>query len=180
MSKVIKVFGVTVFLTVSLLGCYSDEPAIPRFPDGRVEGYRPLYAQPNELSIEFQVPRTLYDPGKIYRIDKFILIVEKRKGIHVFNNSDPSKPMAIGFLRVAGIEDVAVRGTTLYADHLSDLVAIDISNFNSIKEISRSRQASWQQNFPPAGSKYFECVDTAKGTVIGWEFTTLTNPKCFR
>jgi hypothetical protein len=35
------------------------------------------------------------------------------------------------------------------------------------------------QDFPPEFG-YFECVDTTKGTVVGWEKKTLKRPECVR
>jgi len=34
--------------------------------------------------------------------------------------------------------------------------------------------------FPAGYSGYFECVDSEKGVVIGWEEATLSNPECWR
>ena len=66
--------------------------------------------------------------GKIYIKDKFIFLNEVDKGIHIINNSNPSKPSQIAFLNIPGNRDIAVKGNTLYADMYGDLLAIDISN----------------------------------------------------
>lgn len=81
---------------------------------------------------------------------------------------------------MSGNIEFAVRDNVLYADHLGDLVAIDVSDWNNPRELSRTKHQFWDQRIPPGGDKYFECVDRNKGTVVGWELATLNNPTCFR
>ncbi|GAB2599433.1 LVIVD repeat-containing protein [Spirosoma areae] len=83
-------------------------------------------------------PQELIEPGKLYVKDTYLFIVEIKKGIHVFDNSNPANPKAISFLRIPGNVDVAVRNNILYADSYIDLVALDISNPTAIKEVSRT------------------------------------------
>lgn len=83
-------------------------------------------------------PQTLVNPGKLYIKDQYVFIVEVKKGIHVFDNSNPSNPRAISFLPIPGNVDIAVRDNILYADSYMDLVALDISNPTAIKEVSRT------------------------------------------
>ncbi|UFH55204.1 LVIVD repeat-containing protein [Spirosoma sp. KNUC1025] len=82
--------------------------------------------------------QTLVEPGKLYVKDKYLFIVEVKKGIHVFDNSNPANPKAISFLSIPGNVDLAVRDNILYADSYIDLVALDISDPTSIKEVSRT------------------------------------------
>lgn len=167
-------------LLILLCGCYPGEPYVPDFPIEKIEGYRPVYATPGEQSILFIDPQPLVNPGKIYSIGNYLLINEKLHGIHVFNNSNPANPVALGFLQMAGNTEMAIRGHVLYADHLTDLVALDVEDWHDIKELSRLRQEHWDQTVPPGQGRYFECIDPDRGVVIGWELTTLHYPKCFR
>jgi hypothetical protein len=178
MNRFVK--PVSWLLMVVLFACGSEPEFVPEFPVGTVEGFRPLYASPAESDIVFASAHRLENPGKIYVVSKYLLINEKYKGIHVFDNSNPANPIPLGFLKIVGNTDVAVRNNVLYADHLADLVAINISDWNNIKEVSRTKQESWVQKIPPGNDRYFECVDDSKGILIGWEEATLTNPKCFR
>jgi len=66
--------------------------------------------------------------GKITVIGKYIYLSEPLKGIHVIDNSNPSSPKNVSFINIPGNEDVAITGTTLYADAYGDLVTFDISN----------------------------------------------------
>lgn len=75
--------------------------------------------------------------GKIYIKDKFIYLNEVDKGIHIIDNSDPSKPSQVAFLNIPGNRDIGVRDNILYADMYGDLLAIDISNPKKVSITNR-------------------------------------------
>jgi hypothetical protein len=169
----------SIYVACLLQACYVEPRFVPEFPTGTVEGYEPIYVSASETGIVFGPARSLKQPGKIYLYGQFLLVNERYEGIHVFDNADPAKPLPVGFLRIPGNLDVAVRNRVLYADHLGDLVALDVSDWQAPVEISRVRQSHWVADLPPEGQRYFTCVDPKRGVVIGWQLTTLTNPKCF-
>lgn len=173
--------GLVPLLVIGLLqGCFVEPNSAPEFPVGRVEGYKPVYVTASQSGISFMASRPLQHPGKIYLYGRYLLVNERAMGIHVYDNNDPAHPVALGFLSIPGNSDIAVRNGVLYADHLGDLVALDVSQWGSPKEISRIHQAHWVSEVPPAGHRYFECVDPARGIIVDWELATLSNPKCFR
>ncbi len=171
--------GWVFVLMIALSGCWVD-PNIPEFPVGEVMGYMPVYITDAEASIAMLPPQPLVKPGKIYSSPPYLLVNELSRGVHIFNNSDPSKPFAIAFLRVPGNVEITLRGSTMYVNHLTDLVALDVRDWQNVKELSRHPQEHWNQLLPPEGSRYFECVDRSKGIVLTWELTSLKDPKCFR
>lgn len=152
-------------------------------PTGTRTGMKPIYAPKiNAFDIHTEAARTMEDPGKIYLYGNYVFIVEKAEGIHVIDNTDPSNPVKVNFIRVTGINDVAVKGHHLYADNISDLVAIDISDISEVTVSKRVKDVYPidQMFYPSNYSGYFECADTSQGYVIGWIETELTNPKCYR
>ena len=163
-----------------LCACVVDPPFAPEFPVGEVEGYRPVYAQADQANIVFTTSRELRNPGKIYSIANYLLINEKYEGIHVFDNRNPSTPLPLGFLKIVGNTEMAVRNKILYVDHLTDLVALNVGDWNNIQEVSRMEKEFSGPQIPPGEGRYFECADRSKGIVIGWELATIKNPKCFR
>lgn len=179
MKKLSDIFRWSWIIILWTIGCVKD-PSPPEFPAGTIEGYRPIYGSLEDSNIEFLEARQLVNPGKIHVVSNFLLINERYRGIHVYNNVDPSNPVAAGFLAIAGNSEFAVKDSILYADHLTDLVAIDITDWSNLQELSRTPHPMWDQRIPPGSNKYFECVDKSKGVVIGWELATLNNPKCFR
>jgi hypothetical protein len=153
-------------------------------PPKDVKGYKPVYISRTEAYIVgAQAPQNLAKPGKIYIYGGKLLIVEKLKGIHIFDNSDPANPVNLAFISVPGVNDVSVSSGVLYADNVDDLVAFDIKDMANITLVKRIKG-----QFPngilmypeQANGQYFECVDTTKGIVVDWEYTTLNNPKCYR
>lgn len=174
-----KKIYIPILLAFLLQDCYVEHGDAPAFPAGVVEGYEPIYAGSEESNIGFEEPRSLEQPGKIFLYANWLLVNERYQGIHVFDNADPKHPIAVGFISIPGNVDLAVRGHVLYADHIGDLVAIDITDWHSPREISRVHQAHWVMNLPPQGGRYFTCVEPSRGTVVGWRLATLTNPTCF-
>jgi hypothetical protein len=81
----------------------------------------------------------LGNPGKIYVKDNYLFINEIKKGIHIIDNSNPASPKAVSFISILGNVDIAVKGNILYADSYTDFIAIDISNPNAVKEVSRTK-----------------------------------------
>lgn len=84
-----------------------------------------------------EAPRTLVKPGKIYTKDQYLYINEIKEGIHVIDNSNPSAPKTVSFIRIPGNGDIAIRNNILYADSYMDLVAFDISDPRNIRVVNR-------------------------------------------
>jgi hypothetical protein len=101
--------------------------------------YTPITISLAEIqqSIRAEPARSLESPGKIYTIGKYLFINEIKQGIHIIDNSNPSAPRTVSFLKIPGNGDMAVRGTILYADSYSELVALNIADPLNIKEVGR-------------------------------------------
>lgn len=101
--------------------------------------YTPVQIALTDLrqAVSSGAPQDLIEPGKLYVKDQYLFIVEVKKGIHVFDNSNPANPKSISFLTIPGTVDLAVHDNILYADSYIDLVALDISNPAAIREVSR-------------------------------------------
>ena len=92
--------------------------------------FEPIYKSKAEALAEIKsgVPASISNPGKIYMYGNYIFLNEVNKGVHVIDNSNPSNPSIKAFINIPGNVDIAVKGTTLYADLFTDLVTIDITN----------------------------------------------------
>ncbi len=171
----VMVFGLIMILNIS---CYQEEE-----PEngGRVMGYKPVYASYETIAkVSFMDGRPMKSPGKIYVMGSYLFVVEQNSGIHVINNQDQRNPKPEKFINIPGIVDLAVKNRVLYADNGPDLVAIDISNPSDLKILKRLEKVLPYPEYPPYENVKFECVDPAKGYVIGWDYVELDNPKCFR
>ena len=131
----------------------------------------PVYMAYDDLrdAVKRTTSRELVNPGKIYFKDGYIFINESLKGVHIINNTDPRNPQNIGFIEIPGNADIAIKENTLYADSYIDLVAIDISNLNNIREVSRIEKV-FPYTTPPIDDDYpMAKVDEEKGVVLEWE-----------
>jgi hypothetical protein len=115
-------------------------------------------------------PQDLVNPGKIYVKDNYLFINEVKKGIHIFDNSNPEKPLAVSFLKIPGVVDMAVKENTLYADNYIDIVAFDISNPKAIKETGRVKDA-FQNGLTDGISWWYNAQNQ---TVTDYEVKTIT------
>lgn len=78
--------------------------------------------------VQMQPAQDLERPGKIYLYRNYLLVNELMKGIHFYDNSNPSAPVSIGFLPIIANVDMAVNNDILYVDSYNDLLAINISD----------------------------------------------------
>ncbi|MEI8046571.1 MAG: hypothetical protein WCI92_04265 [Bacteroidota bacterium] len=112
--------------------------------------------------------------GKIYIKDNYLFINEKYKGIHVFDNTNPSSPVNLTFIDIPGNVDMAVRGNYLYADNYVDLVVLDISNITSPIEVARIKDI-FPYTIPDAPEMYpIASIDQQQGVIVGWQVQEVT------
>lgn len=131
----------------------------------------PVYMSYDKLrsAVKASPAKELEKPGKIYYKDNYLLIVEKFKGIHVIDVSNPSKPQNKTFVEIPGCVDIAVKNNILYADSYVDLVALDVSDITKIKEVNRLKDI-YPYAVPPTDNQLrIGKVEKEKGVVIAWE-----------
>jgi len=88
-------------------------------------------------SVKILPPQEITKSGKIYVYEEFIFINDEEKGIHIIDNTVPSAPKKISFLKILGNTDIAVKDEMLFADSYTDLVVFDISDIRKIVEKNR-------------------------------------------
>ncbi|MBL7754781.1 MAG: hypothetical protein JNM44_09905, partial [Chitinophagaceae bacterium] len=174
-----RTIGYTVIITLGLFGwvaCINKTPV-------KVRGYQPVYLAADSAEIITSLPgRSIRNGGKIYAYKNRLFQMETGSGIHVIDANNPSQPTKLGFIAVPGCSELSIQNDVLYTDNFRDLVGIDISQFPDIELRSRLNQVfpGANQEFPPYTGIQFECVDPAKGYVVNWIETELTDPKCQR
>lgn len=168
-----------ILLSVIVLACGPDELQVD-FNQGKVMGYRPVYADSSDLVIGLESAREIDRAGKIYAYGDLLLVNEPGKGIHVFDNSNPREPQNMLYVSIPGNNDMAMKNGVLYADSYGDLLAMQVSADTAVVLKRVPNVMSFNPEFPTGNQVYFECVDEEKGTVVSWELTELENPKCFK
>ena len=135
----------------------------------------PVYMSYENLrsAVKMTSSHELNNPGKIYFKDQYIFINEKMKGVHVYDVSNPANPVNKGFIEIPGNIDIAIKDNILYADSYVDLVSIDVSSFDAIKEVGRVEKIfpytlpTYDTNYPLAK------VDEEKGVVVEWDVKSI-------
>jgi len=116
---------------VFIQGCLKDTVE----GEQRYTIYTPIFKTLQEVRSEvaLSAPITVGYPGKIYIKGDYLFVTEIGRGIHVFDNINPSSPNNIGFIKVPSNMDVAVKNNALYADMYKDLITIDITDPKNAK-----------------------------------------------
>ena len=91
-------------------------------------------------SLQIKEPEELESPGKIYVYDQYLFIGEQKKGIHIYDNSDPHHPLQISLSVLKGIRNLVIQNDVLYADNYIDIVALDVSDPRSPKIYMQKRK----------------------------------------
>ncbi|MCJ7468074.1 MAG: hypothetical protein MUO53_15455 [Maribacter sp.] len=167
-----------VFLAILMipsLGFLSCE----KVDDSKYADY--LVARPLKMSLsEFKngvaiiAPVPVQVSGKIYAYNNYIFINDKSMGIHVVDNSNPASPKKIAFIKIPGNVDISVKGDYLYADSLTDLVVLDISDMANIHEVNRLENVLNGYVIWPFDADIIESdnIDYQTEMIVGWETVT--------
>ncbi|MFN8279314.1 MAG: hypothetical protein U0V49_03425 [Saprospiraceae bacterium] len=132
----LKVFWVLLtILGISIQSCLRDQCV----EEQTFFRYDPIYRTLTQIrnSLQIKEPEELVSPGKIYVYDQYLFIGEQKKGIHIYDNSDPHHPLQISFISIEGNQEFAIQNDVLYADNYIDIVALDVSDPRSPKFICR-------------------------------------------
>lgn len=160
---------------IALASCKggSDAPA-------EIMGYAPIYQSDSSImDVRSDDPQPILEGGKIYVQGHTLYQVEKGAGIHVLDITEPTHPVKKAFIRIAGAQEISIKGDLLYSNNYNDLVVVAIADIQHVQLVKRMQDMFHITggNVPPERG-YFECVDPARGTVIGWRKKTLYSPKC--
>ncbi|WP_289037052.1 hypothetical protein [uncultured Zobellia sp.] len=166
---------------VTLVSCSDDKD------DDAGKEYRvatPLIANLSEFkeeAVDVTEPVPMIESGKIYAYQDYVFVNDVHRGFHVLDNSNPSSPSAISFIKLEGNYDISIKDDRLYADSYGDLVILDISDINDIKMVQRIEGAIYQQfwctvgfdvDWPEADFYDYEGFDASKEAIVGWEVKT--------
>lgn len=137
-------------------------------------GYLPILMFRSDLETSVRLTdtvMTIRNPGRIYLYQNWLMLVEKYKGIHLIDNTDPANPVRKGFLRVPGCQNLAVGNGTLYVDNAVDLVGVKI-NLTTMQGlvVARSKRVLPEIESPEGYLpwKYARSNRQANTEIIGW------------
>lgn len=127
-------------------------------------------------SVKVLPPQQIIKSGKIYIYEEFIFINDQGKGVHVIDNSVPTAPKKISFLKILGNVDVAVKDEMLFADSFTDLVVFDISNIRNIVQKNRLNNVFPHYFIYPTVDNDFPVYfnwenNTSNKVIVDWNIT---------
>ncbi len=131
------VIGILILL-FSLSGCTDTCSTTTTYTT-----FRPVFDNMSDLRLEVEIlpPRLRDSQGKIYIYGQYLLLGDPGNGIHVYNNSDKTNPIAISFINIPGNVDMAVKDGKLYADSYIDLLIFDMTDPTNISLANRLENA---------------------------------------
>ena len=117
-----------------------------------------------ENSIEIQEKIPVTESSKIYIINDYIFVNDKRTGFHIFDNTDQANPIKKKFLKIPGATDIAIRINTLYINQATDLVVLSL-DYNTFQvEVKKRLKNVFPELQSPDGD-YFYSEDKV---VVNW------------
>ncbi len=163
-NKLLAAFIALIFLT----GCFKDKVT------HTYTLLKPVYRSKTEVlsQVKSNAAQSLANPGKIFVYGDYLFVNEINKGVHVIDNSNPKSPVNKRFINIPGNVDIAVKGTTLYADIYTDMLTLDISNplEATVKKVTNSvfPERQYGNGFVADNSQYI--VDwIRKDTTVDYE-----------
>ena len=173
----------TYLLLLSLLlnSCTNDNDAVKN--TNIINAFVPIYMQLTDVeNIQTEPATATVKAGKIYAYGNYIFQNDQYKGFHIINNSNPANAQKVAFLKVPFSTEIAIKGSFLYCNNVSDLVVFNITNPTAPVLVKRVKNAFplIDQTYPPVTNTYFECVDKNKGIIVGWEQKRIVTPNCRR
>ncbi|MCB0439498.1 MAG: hypothetical protein KDD20_12230 [Mangrovimonas sp.] len=137
---------------------------------------KPILMSKAELrtSVEILGPQSILNQGKIYYYNNYIFINDENAGVHVIDNTNPSAPQAIAYIKIPGNEDISIKNNYLFADSAVDLVVFDISNINVIQEVSRLEDVFnvYDYNIPTdVDIVEYGDFNYNENIIVGWDVT---------
>lgn len=122
-----------------------------------------------ESSTMLLASKAIEHSGKIYIKGDYLFINEPYKGFHVFNNSDPSAPINIAFLKVLGSTDLSIKDNILYINNATDLIAVKPNFDNNTIEITKRITNTFPEIIAPDNFSYHNTLEDE--IIINWILT---------
>ncbi|MGB5699095.1 LVIVD repeat-containing protein [Muriicola sp.] len=167
----IKIFF-SCCIVFGFLSCSEDDPG--KYADYLVARPLTITLQEFKNGVEVVSPKPIAESGKIYAYQDYIFVNDKFKGVHVIDNTNPASPRKVAFIKIAGNVDISVKNNFLYADSLTDLIVLDISDINNIQIVNRLQNVLRDNVVWPLEADIFEYDDWGNpdNVLIGWEVVT--------
>ena len=161
MRKYYIIYFATIILLFS--SCiYRSQPL-----NSQSNNFTPTYITRAQLesSVILENPKTTIKSGKIYIKDDIMFVNDVNKGFQIYNYSNATNPVAIGYINFPGATDLAIRNTILYVNQAVDLVSVNYNVANNTIAVTNRIKNAFPQKLSPQG---FNGNPTNDQIIINW------------
>jgi len=158
-----------LFICITLQSCFYNQSDDDVVPPPFTGNYEPVIMNRAdfEASVAYQsAPQTIENSGKIYVKGDYIYVNEVNKGFHIIDNSNPSNPSNIGFIKVLGSSDLSIKSDVFYANTATDLIAFRLNEINDSITVTKRIAEVFPQIWSPEGFTYHDLQDNE--IIVDW------------
>lgn len=159
----------SVFILLFASSCWytanDDDISEPFVPTNQYEAVTMLRTE-FENSTTLEEAKPIEETGKIYVKGNLLFINQPNKGFHVFDNSDPSNPINLSFIKVLGSSDLSIKNNMLYINNATDLIALKPDFSNASIEITKRVINTFPELKAPDGFSYHNTLSNE--VIIDW------------
>jgi len=119
-----------------------------------------------ENSTKLLPAEPITETGKIYVKDGYLFISQPNKGFHIFDNSNPSAPLNLAFLKVLGSSDLSIKNDVLYINNATDLIAVKPNFTNNTIEITKRISNTFPELASPNNCCFYNTPEDE--VIINW------------
>ncbi len=168
-----KILLILAIISMAFVSCEKDKEESGEYADYLVAKPITISKEDFKSSTSIIAPKPIDESGKIYAYKNYIFVNDKYQGIHVIDNSNPVSPSKIAFIKIPGNVDISIKDDYLYADSIMDLIVLDISDIQNIKEVQRMENVLRNYVvFAQADFHEYGEIDYEKDIIVGWKTTT--------
>jgi hypothetical protein len=167
--KIVFKWLLFLIVSVSLQSCLcfsKDCDSAPVSPPD--EQFKPVLLNRTtfENSIQILSSQSIVASGKIYVKDNLMFVNDLNKGFHVYNYTNPATPVKLGFIKILGATDLAIRDNTIYINQAVDLVTLNYNSANNTIQVLHRNKNVFPQKVSPLGNYAYESNEN--NIVIDW------------
>lgn len=156
-----------------LIACIVVQSCIPNESDDEMPSitgnYEPVIMNRTDFEASATYEATakpIQNSGKIYVKGNYIYVNEVNKGFHIINNSNPSNPYSIGFIKILGSSDLSLKSDVFYVNNATDLIAFKLDESNQTIKITKRLKGVFPQIWSPEGLSYYDLQEDE--IIVDW------------
>ncbi len=131
-------FVILVFSLIAFVSC------VPSEVEPLYSKYEPILIKRSiaDQMIKTTQPKSITKTGKFYVYKNYIFLAEENVGYHIYDNTNISSPIDIGFIEVFNSTDISILNNVIYTNQGTDMLVLDATNIKDIQLVKRLENVS--------------------------------------